>query len=112
MKDCCQYVGLLDNKNKAQYEGFKYHNNQRRKELEWRKIAAFFKKVKKQKKNRVWIRRFRQIKNIHNFPYPISYFLKKQFTSCQIWGYRGKIVIKKGITWTQVYVSKKSKNNL
>ena len=34
-------------KNKAQYEGFKYHNNQRTKELEWIKIEAFFKTVKK-----------------------------------------------------------------
>ena len=34
-------------KNKAQYEGFKYHNNQRRKELEWNKLETSFKSVKK-----------------------------------------------------------------
>ena len=34
-------------KNKAEYDGFKYHNNQRRKELEGIKLEAFFKSVKK-----------------------------------------------------------------
>ena len=43
-------------KNKAEYEAFKYHNNQRRKELDWIKIEAFFKKVKQ---SRAWIRRIR-----------------------------------------------------
>ena len=33
--------------NKAQYEGFMYNNNQRRKELELINIEVFFKKVKK-----------------------------------------------------------------
>ena len=34
-------------KNKAQYERFKYHSNQRRKELELIKLEAFFKSRKK-----------------------------------------------------------------
>ena len=35
-------------KNRARYERFKYDNNQRRKELEGIKFAAFVKKWKKQ----------------------------------------------------------------
>ena len=53
MKDCCQYVGLLDNKNKAQYEEFKYHNNQGRKELERVKIKVFYQKSSKVEKMQV-----------------------------------------------------------